>query len=328
MATLFSYDFESGLPSGTAMTTANSPFAGLVQAGWTFSNAHLLASGGGTLNGRCAPTAATSFANVPNNSWAGKPVQYLRTYLYAEALPAARIAIYTPRDSAGGLLAELRLGPNGEIQLRNSATTQVAVSPDGVIAAGTHCRIEHSYNNTAGTQQVKVFSGANVHGSTPDYDSGAIATVAAGLATSFQIGVLNATTAVLHFDDIAVDDANWPGSVITNAAPIADAGVDQANVEPWWTVTLTGTASDTDGTIASRSWTQTGGTPAVTLSGTGVSRTFEAPATVAGTTLTFAFAATDDDGATITDTVTVTVLPAAERILIGGLWVPCRLRLV
>lgn len=52
--------------------------------------------------------------------------------------------------------------------------------------------------------------------------------------------------------------------------------------------------------------------------------TFEAPGTLAGTTLTFQYTATDNLGASTSDTMTVAVLPAAERIMVGGSWVPCR----
>lgn len=94
----------------------------------------------------------------------------------------------------------------------------------------------------------------------------------------------------------------------TNAAPTADAGADQANVDAYTTVTLTGSGSDSDGTIANYAWSQTDG-PAVTLTGTGANRTFRAPATIDGTTLTFQLTVTDNGGATGTDSVDVAVLP-------------------
>src|SRR6187397_480157 len=64
----------------------------------------------------------------------------------------------------------------------------------------------------------------------------------------------------------------------TNTAPIANAGSNQT-VTSGVTVTLNGTASsDPDGTIASYAWTQTAGTPTVTLaSGTTSQPTFPAP---------------------------------------------------
>jgi hypothetical protein len=112
-------------------------------------------------------------------------------------------------------------------------------------------------------------------------------------------------------------------------APVANAGSDITVLEPGVTVTLDGSATDSDGTVSSLVWTQTGGSPTVTLSGSGNDPcTFEAPYTIAGTTLTFTLTATDNLGATHTDTATVTVPPCTERAAIGGVWVPMKTKLV
>lgn len=86
-----------------------------------------------------------------------------------------------------------------------------------------------------------------------------------------------------------------------NQPPIANAGPNQ-NVIVGQQVTLSGSGSDTDGTIASYSWTKVSGPP-VTLAGSGATRTFTP--TVSGTYI-FALTVTDDDDAVSTpDTVTV-----------------------
>lgn len=100
-----------------------------------------------------------------------------------------------------------------------------------------------------------------------------------------------------HTDSVTVT-ANAPG----NAVPVANAGADQS-VESGTTVTLTGSATDSDGTISSLSWSQTSG-PAVTLGGSGATRTFT-PADAGS--YVFTLTATDNLGSVDTDTVTVTV---------------------
>src|SRR5919109_1759322 len=93
-----------------------------------------------------------------------------------------------------------------------------------------------------------------------------------------------------------------------NQPPTANAGSDQS-VNEGDPVALDGSAStDTDGTIASYSWTQTAGT-AVTLSdASSATPSFTAPdVDSAGDTLTFELTVTDNDGATATDSVKVTI---------------------
>src|SRR6187402_196620 len=97
----------------------------------------------------------------------------------------------------------------------------------------------------------------------------------------------------------------------TNTAPIANAGSNQT-VTSGVTVTLNGTSSnDPDGTIASYAWTQTAGTPTVTLtSGTTSQPTFPAPTVATAATFTFSLVVTDNRGATSpAAVVNVTVNP-------------------
>ncbi len=94
--------------------------------------------------------------------------------------------------------------------------------------------------------------------------------------------------------------------VVSNEAPIDDAGADKtSNVKA--TVFLDGTGSyDTDGTIVSYSWTQTAG-PTVALTNPDTATpSFTAPASPG--TLTFKMTVTDNKGATAWDYVNVAVL--------------------
>lgn len=112
----------------------------------------------------------------------------------------------------------------------------------------------------------------------------------------------------------------------TNVAPTCNAGADQTGIEPWDTVLLTATDADSDGTVVSRAWTQTAGTTVTMTGATTQSLSFPAPGTLAGDTLTFTYTVTDDQGATGTDSVSVTVLAATERAIVGGVEVPMQVR--
>ncbi|RMH48222.1 MAG: hypothetical protein D6694_00755, partial [Gammaproteobacteria bacterium] len=92
-----------------------------------------------------------------------------------------------------------------------------------------------------------------------------------------------------------------------NQPPTADAGPDMT-VNEKETVTLSGAGTDSDGTVTAYAWSQIDG-PTVTLSSpNSASTTFVAPDVAQGTlTLTFRLTVTDDDGATASDDVVVTV---------------------
>lgn len=92
----------------------------------------------------------------------------------------------------------------------------------------------------------------------------------------------------------------------TNIPPSANAGTDQT-VQTLSSVTLSGSGTDTDGTVTSYSWVQTQGT-AVTLASSNTATTsFIAPNVGANQILIFELTVTDNDGATATDTINITV---------------------
>ncbi|HIP52503.1 MAG TPA: DUF1080 domain-containing protein [Chromatiales bacterium] len=111
------------------------------------------------------------------------------------------------------------------------------------------------------------------------------------------------------------------GSGSQNTPPVANAGPDQ-NAAVNTTVTLDGSgSSDSDGTIAQYLWTQivNPGDPTVTLSdSSAVSPTFTAPSVQNQVSLVFELQVTDNDGATDTDQVTITVTNTAPTADAGA----------
>lgn len=102
-----------------------------------------------------------------------------------------------------------------------------------------------------------------------------------------------------------------PDQEPVNQKPTANAGADQS-VDEQATVTIEGSGIDSDGTIASYSWAQTSG-PEITLSNTDQQNLeFTAPVAKQATSLEFTLTVTDNDGATGSDSVVVTVSPVDD----------------
>lgn len=91
-----------------------------------------------------------------------------------------------------------------------------------------------------------------------------------------------------------------------NVGPSVDAGSSQT-VNEASSVTLTGTASDSDGSITSYLWQQTAGTSVSLQNASSANATFTAPNVDADETLTFSLSVTDNDGASASDSVSIIV---------------------
>lgn len=92
-----------------------------------------------------------------------------------------------------------------------------------------------------------------------------------------------------------------------NQLPSANAGIDQT-VNETSTFTITGSGSDSDGQIVSYAWQQESGAAVNPDSVNNNSLTFTAPSVTTAELLTFSLTVTDNDGASATDTVNITVV--------------------
>jgi len=100
----------------------------------------------------------------------------------------------------------------------------------------------------------------------------------------------------------------WAAVGVGSVPPVANAGTAQT-VASGSAVTLTGSATDQDGTIVSYAWTQIAG-PTVALTNANTATAgFTAPTVSANTVLTFRLVVTDNVGEVGSGTVNITVVP-------------------
>ena len=139
---------------------------------------------------------------------------------------------------------------------------------------------------------------------------------------SFIAPTPSATTTLSFRLTVTDADGNTNADIVqviifVNLPPTAEAGPNQS-VQAGNPVTLSGSGTDEDGTIASYLWEQTTGTSIVLDNPNAASTTFVAPDTIE--TLTFRLTVTDNNGSTGTDTIQITILaiPNIHPMAIAG----------
>ncbi|UAY51203.1 T9SS type A sorting domain-containing protein [Ferruginibacter albus] len=120
--------------------------------------------------------------------------------------------------------------------------------------------------------------------------------------------ITNLTAGVYKFTLTVKDNQNAIDvdtvQITANTAPIVNAGADQLISLPLSTVTLSGSASDVDGSITAYKWTKASG-PTGTISNSSAAST--SVTNLSSGIYKFALTATDNSGASSTDTVQITV---------------------
>lgn len=99
-----------------------------------------------------------------------------------------------------------------------------------------------------------------------------------------------------------------PPTTVVNIAPSAMAGADFTASGNTNILLDANASSDSDGTIINYSWSQISGSPSVNIfSASTANGSFTAPDVLVDTLLTFEVTVTDDDGATDSDSITITI---------------------
>ncbi|WP_333818828.1 PKD domain-containing protein [Ohtaekwangia sp.] len=195
--------------------------------------------------------------------------------------------------------------------------TVTSVNQNPVVNAGTDKTLVLPANFTSLTATASDPEDGTVSSYTWSQQSGpSVASITGGsTATANVSGLIQGTyvfrVTVTDADGgSAFDDVNVIVQAATNASPVANAGSDVTIYLPTTTVLLTGSGSDSDGTVTSYLWEKVSGgtanlgnqnTNAVTITNLNIG------------TYIFRLTVTDDDGATGIDEVTVIVNPASSN---------------
>ena len=133
------------------------------------------------------------------------------------------------------------------------------------------------------------------------------------LSTTFHAPLVSETTELAFQLSVTDDDGANASDTVTitvtpvrNHNPTVHAGADQT-VEALTKVTLEGEANDVDGDIVQYRWQQTAGKAVELSDPQRLSTTFHAPLVSETTELAFQLSVTDDDDATASDSINITV---------------------
>lgn len=201
----------------------------------------------------------------------------------------------------------MRLNADMTITLRD---VNQPVWTSAALPPSTWCRvaIKASPNPTGGTQQMRLYVGADRHNAvgSPTYDSGTVTGINSTMTTvdTLHVGMITGGAIQVDFDRLRGDNASEVPGVSVSGPPTVNAGPDLSKQVGTASFGITATATPAAGdTITSRLWTQTG--VLVTLAGTGTDTVTVTPPTSTTGTTTLTFAATASGG-TSSDSVIIT----------------------
>lgn len=321
--------FEGGTLNGAVDTSggdASTPIT--VTAAWVYSNTH---KNRGTLAAKL-PSTATGTQRL---AWvlASPPSTILmRSYTYMTSQPSAdTFVLHCPplADQSAGIGTRAIVNSLGAARLTDNAGGVQATNTGTAVLTGQFIRwelwLDAGTSTTTGSMRAAYYLG---NSTTPVWDSGLLTGKnTAGAVGSFQnprFGASNSSAGDQWYDDIAVKtgtDAVWGAWPVTNALPIVDAGPNQVAAASSL-VNLSGTYSDTDGTVTGVAWTVTySSDPTITtasLTGAGTATPSFTTGSAVGSLYILTLTVTDNDGGISTDTVEVRVLTTGNATILPG----------
>lgn len=315
--------------SGTTATTANTG-AYSIQTGTgstqTFQSG---AAFQGVTGIRCVSNGTSkSEISYPLNATASQAAFNAAIRIPA-SFPSSDVALAVVYDNAFAYVLQLTYRSNGTVVVIDKSGSYQSFLTAAQATAGTYFLFKFVVTNlsaTAGAYTVRAYSSSGSQvGSAINVTTGNTGTT---VLRGIDVGIHSAVALTADHDSVQTNDgatAEIPS--IANTPPTVSAGADQ-RVNTGTTVTLPGTASDSDGTITTMTWTRVSGPANPTIS-SATSSPGTATATLNGSvtlatagTYVYQLSATDSAGATTTDQATYVVVnpsnPTANATATGG----------
>jgi K+-transporting ATPase c subunit len=199
---------------------------------------------------------------------------------------------YSRSSSTASTAPVANAGPAQSITLPANAVT---LSGSGTAAAGNTIT-GYAWSKVSGPSAFSIASPTSA------------TTQVTGLAQGTYVFRLTVTD---NLNVTATSDVQVTVNPAPNQAPTAQAGADQSITLPVNTVTLSGSGSDPDGTIASYQWSRISGPSQFTIASPSSAQT--SISNLVQGTYSFELKVTDNGGATATDIVSITVNPAPNQ---------------
>lgn len=213
MARVFSETFD-GLTDGESVTSSNTAFDGIEVDGSAVIEGDTGLSLSGGVSGRVV-TTSSQFAIATNTFGSLVSTRYWRWYMRLAVDPTSNEIVASAR-SGGTNRAQFRLNNGRTTSLRNGFVAVATTTT--VLTVGEWYRIEWKIDNAGGDHRLRLFHGANLHGTTPDEEISS--SYSEGTFDDFSIGVVSAGSAQeINYDEIAGDDADWVGPIATSGDP-------------------------------------------------------------------------------------------------------------
>lgn len=307
-------DFENG-NTGDALSVANSIFTTITGTGnatfidnaYADDNAIQMAVTGGTVK-----TYRVDYTSQ-TEAWYGFALR-------VDALPTALTTVYQVYQGTT-LAFGVRINTDGTLQLRDG--TVLRFTSTALTVTEWYWVSVHFKPGDAAGARLKVYNRA----ATSVYDSGggAATSTTATAMDNLRIGYLAGTgDATFSMDRLRADTTTEIAALPDGSSTLSVNVVSSpSSPEADDVVTLTATATGATGPYT-YSWSQVSGT-AVSLSGSGTTRTFTAPALIDAETLTFRCDVTPTAGAASYDLAEVPILPHNFWTMHGGTLVPRRI---